>query len=79
MNAPLVCASGVDLVTDYLEDALPADVRRQVDSHLLGCPRCVAFVHSFRETPRILREATQAAPPAGFEGSLTEFLRRHRG
>ena len=28
MNADVVCASGVSLLMDYLEDALPADVRR---------------------------------------------------
>jgi anti-sigma factor RsiW len=79
MNAPVVCATGVELITEYLEDALPAHVRRELDAHLSGCARCTAFVRSFRETPRIVREATLAAPPPGFEASLTAFLRRRRG
>jgi len=78
MNADVVCAFGANFLTDYLEDAVPADVRGQLDAHLAGCPRCVAFVHSFVETPRILRAATLAEAPAGFEESLRSFLRRHR-
>jgi anti-sigma factor RsiW len=79
MNAAVVCASGVDSITDYLEDALPPDVRARLESHVAGCERCAAFIQSFRETPRILRQATLAELPVGLEGSLTEFLRRHRG
>jgi len=29
MNTDVVCASGVSLLMDYLEDALPAAVRRR--------------------------------------------------
>jgi anti-sigma factor RsiW len=79
MNVSMVCASGVDLITEYLEDALGPDVRAAIESHLAGCERCTAFVRSFRETPRIVRQATLGTPPVGLEESLMEFLRRHRG
>jgi anti-sigma factor RsiW len=79
MSAAVVCASGVELITEYLEGALPPDVRSRLESHVAGCERCTAFVRSFRETPRILRQATAAAVPTGLAESLTEFLRRHRG
>jgi anti-sigma factor RsiW len=79
MNADVVCASGVSLLMDYLEDALPADVRRDLESHVAGCPRCTAFVASYRETPRILREASAATMPADLEASLLRFLRSRRG
>lgn len=75
MTAGLVCVEGVDLVTDYLEGALPAARREAVDAHLARCPRCVAFVASFRETPRIFREATAAPMPAALQGSLRRVLR----
>jgi anti-sigma factor RsiW len=79
VSAPVVCASGVELLTDFLEGALPAGVRAQLESHVAGCDRCRAFVTSFRVTPRILREATTAPVPAGLEGSVLGYLRRHRG
>jgi len=78
LNADVVCASGVSLLMDYLEDALPADVRRDLESHVAGCPRCTAFVASYRETPRIVREASAVALPADLEASLLRFLRSRR-
>ena len=75
----IACASGVELLMDYLEGALPADLHSAVDAHVAGCPRCVAFIASYRETPRILREATAAALPADLGASLRNFLRAQRG
>jgi len=75
----IVCASGVELLMDYLEGVLPADVRSAVDAHVAGCPRCVAFLASYRETPRLLREATATRIPADLQASLRAFLRAQRG
>jgi anti-sigma factor RsiW len=75
----IVCEAGVDLLMDYLEGVLSADLRSAVDAHVAGCPRCVAFIASYRATPRILREATAAALPADVEASLRALLRAQRG
>jgi anti-sigma factor RsiW len=64
---------------DYLEGALPADVQRDLETHVAGCPRCTAFVASYRETPRILREAMAVTAPPDLEASLLRFLRQRRG
>ncbi len=74
----VTCASGVQLLMDYLEGALPPDLSADLEAHVAACPRCAAFVASYRETPRILREATAAALPAGLEESLQAFLRARR-
>lgn len=75
----ITCASGVDLLMDYLEGVLSAELRAAIEAHVAGCPRCVAFIASYRETPRILREATAAAVPADLQASLRAFLRAQRG
>lgn len=72
------CRDGAPLLMDYLEGALPAGLRAELDAHLAGCRRCVAFVRAYRETPRILRESTAAGIPARAEESLRRFLSRHR-
>lgn len=72
------CASGVELLMDYLEGVLPAETAAALEAHVAGCPRCEAFVASYRETPRIVREATAAALPAELERSLMAFLRARR-
>jgi anti-sigma factor RsiW len=74
----ITCASGVELLMDYLEGVLSADLRSALDTHVAGCPRCVAFIASYRETPRILREATATALPADLQASLGAFLRAQR-
>jgi anti-sigma factor RsiW len=71
----IVCRSGVELLMDYLEGVLPPELRAALDEHVAGCPRCAAFVESYRNTPRILREATAATLPSDIEASLRAFLR----
>lgn len=75
----IVCATGVELLMDYLEGVLSVEVRAALDAHVAGCPRCVAFIASYLETPRILREATATALPADLQVSLRAFLRAQRG
>ena len=72
----IACLSGVELLMDYLEGVLPADVNAALEAHVAGCARCAAFVESYRATPRILREATAATLPAHVEASLKDFVQR---
>jgi anti-sigma factor RsiW len=74
----MACASGVELLMDYLEGVLSADLRSAIDAHVAGCPRCVAFIASYRETPRILREGTATVLPVDIQASLRAFLRGQR-
>ena len=69
------CASGVELLMDYLDGVLPAEVNSALEEHVAGCARCTAFVASYQATPRILRDATTASLPADVEASLQAFLR----
>jgi anti-sigma factor RsiW len=71
----IACVSGVELLMDYLEGVLSAEMRTALDDHVAGCPRCAAFVASYCDTPRILREATAATLPAHVEALLKAFLR----
>jgi anti-sigma factor RsiW len=76
---PVVCASGVELLMDYLEGVLPADVRAALDAHVAGCERCAAFVASYLATPGILRDATTMTLAPDIEVSLRAFLRTQTG
>jgi anti-sigma factor RsiW len=75
----VTCAAGVDLLMDYLEGVLSADVHAAIEAHVAGCPRCIAFIASYRETPRIMRETTSVDLAAGQQASLLAFLRAQRG
>jgi anti-sigma factor RsiW len=44
------CIELVELVTDYLEGALPEADRRRFDLHLTECPYCVDYLAQMRAT-----------------------------
>jgi anti-sigma factor RsiW len=71
----MVCISGVESLMDYFEGVVPPDLRLRIEHHVAGCPRCTAFIASYQETPRILREATATPFTASIESSLKAFLR----
>ena len=74
----IACSSGVELLMDYFEGALTADVRVALDAHVAECQRCVAFIESYRATPRLLKSATDATLPEDVQRSLRAFLRARR-
>lgn len=75
----VVCASGVELLMDYLEGALSAEMHSAIEQHVAGCPRCTAFVASYRATPEILRRATAASLPAALATELMRSVRDRFG
>lgn len=50
----LGCASLVELVTEYLEGALPEDAHREVTEHLSGCSDCLRYLVQIQLTVRLL-------------------------
>jgi anti-sigma factor RsiW len=46
----LVCQQVVELVSDYLEDALPRAERRRFERHLAGCEHCTEYLKQMRAT-----------------------------
>ena len=78
MTPDLTCRDGVERLMDYLEGVLGSPERVAIDAHVAGCPRCVAFVKSYVETPRIVRAATAAALPAERATALRRFLAARR-
>ena len=50
MTHQIVCRDLLELITSYLEGALPADVRAAVEEHLSGCDGCTTVLEEFRTT-----------------------------
>jgi anti-sigma factor RsiW len=44
----LACQQAVELVTDYLEGALPRGQRRRFKAHLKRCPDCPGYLAQMR-------------------------------
>ena len=71
----IACVNGVDLLMDYMEHEVSAQVRAMLEAHVAGCPRCAAFIASYRATPRVLRRATSRPLPAAAKDALWSRLR----
>jgi anti-sigma factor RsiW len=55
---PLACQQLVELVTEYLEDALSTHSRRRFEAHLRGCPHCAEYLDQMRTIIRLTGSLT---------------------
>lgn len=58
------CRTLVELVTAYLEDALPTGERARFEAHLAGCPDCPVYLDQMRATVRALAMLDAGDVPA---------------
>jgi anti-sigma factor RsiW len=57
----LTCKEFVEVITEYLDGALPPADRERVDRHLAGCRGCRAYLSQMRQTIRVA--GALGAPP----------------
>ncbi|MFL5363344.1 MAG: anti-sigma factor family protein [Myxococcales bacterium] len=70
----LSCAELVELVTDYLEGALPRADRRRFEKHIAACENCTAYIEQIRLTIAAAGELTEAdIEPEAREALLDAF------
>jgi anti-sigma factor RsiW len=58
----VICQQWVELVTDYLDDALPRGLRKAIDRHLVGCVHCQEYLDQMRRSIAINGAAVELAP-----------------
>jgi hypothetical protein len=65
-NDELTCQELVELVTSYLENALPVAERARFEKHVAGCDGCTAYMDQARLTIKITGHLTEDSltPPA---------------
>jgi len=71
----LTCQDVVDIITDYLENALSPDDRRRVEEHLALCDGCTTYLEQMRETIRLTGMLTQEQIPQEQRQQLLEAFR----
>lgn len=49
----IVCQQWTEMITDYLEGALPRRLVKAVDRHLASCPHCTEYLAQMRRTIEI--------------------------
>ena len=71
----LTCHDVIEIITDYLEGALPADDRRRVEEHLAICDGCTTYLEQMRETIRLTGMLTEEQIPEDQKRDLLEAFR----
>jgi anti-sigma factor RsiW len=74
----LACVDVVELVTDYLEGALPEADARRLERHLGTCPGCAEYLEQLRTIAGSLRGVTEESFPTEMRAGLIADFRDHR-
>ncbi|MGH9280170.1 MAG: anti-sigma factor family protein [Acidimicrobiales bacterium] len=70
------CQELVELVTDYLEGALPKHDRARLDGHLRGCDGCTEYLAQMRRTIQVSGRLRPDALDPEARDRLLEVFRR---
>ena len=76
----IVCREAVQLMTDYLEGALPETDRARLESHLAACPQCSEYLAQLRVTIDALGKVeADDLPPEALDDLVALYRRWQHG
>ena len=71
----LTCRQMTEFLADYLARELAPGQRAIFERHLAACPECVAYLRSYAETVRVVKDAHDADPiPADVPDELVRAI-----
>ena len=73
-RADLVCIEFVEVVTDYLEGAMPAAERARFEAHLAACDGCERYLAQIERTVELTGRLTTHDVDALGSGAREELL-----
>jgi anti-sigma factor RsiW len=76
--ADLSCQELVELVTDYLEGALPPEEVARFEAHLAACPGCETYLEQVRTTIAVTEATAGLTDPPEISRLLAAFRDWHR-
>jgi anti-sigma factor RsiW len=72
----VVCQQAVELITDYLEDTLPAAQRRRLEAHLAKCDACHEYLAQMRATIALTGSLTPDDLTPQMRGEFIQLYRQ---
>ena len=79
MNNEFSCQEMIEVVTNYLDDALPPDERQRFERHLSYCAGCGTYLDQMRETIRLTGTLTEEQIDPRARDELLAAFRSWRG
>ena len=74
----IVCRQAVEMMTDYLEGAMPDRQRVRFEGHLAGCAACRAYLDQMRLMIRAMGHIDPASLPGPVLEEIVDLYRRQR-
>ena len=74
-EAELTCQELVEIVSDYLEGALPPDERERFEAHLKICEGCRRYLDQMRTTILVLGRLNEKDLDRGARDQLIQLFR----
>lgn len=75
----IVCQQWVEIVTDYLDGALPPALQEAADRHLADCPHCREYLAQMRRTISVARGVRDDVPADVVDALTRAFADFHSG
>ena len=68
------CHDVIDVLIDYLDQALTPEVAADLERHLAGCEPCRAYLATYRRTRALGAQAARLEMPDEMKARLRQFL-----
>ena len=75
----MTCHQVVELMTDYLDDALSAGDRARFEEHIAGCDGCRAYLAQLRTTREVVGRLAEESIPKTVEDELVKAFQNWKG
>lgn len=71
----LSCMEFIELVTSYLDGALPESERQRFEDHVVGCRSCGVYLNQIRQTIRMVGRLSEESLSPRMKQTLLEAFR----
>jgi len=70
----MTCREAIDVLADYVDGTMPADLAAELERHLAGCDPCRAYLATYRATRALVSAAAAVEMPDEMKTRLRRFL-----
>lgn len=75
----ITCADALELMTEFLEEALQPGDRERLEHHLDGCEACAVYLDQLRKTVTVVRAVGGRDEFVVDDATMSGLLARYRG
>ena len=78
IQEPVRCVEMVEIITEWMENALDDDARAAVEEHLAICPDCIAYLDQLRTATALSAHLDPEPPPPDVRARLVAAFQASR-